>query len=430
MRKLLIVDPTLESHEGHSYNYDSAIFSAARSKFDAVELYGDVGFRDAGPGALPCQPVLNRLPFNAAKRWAHTALHLMGREIPESVPFTPQNSSFSGAWGTTVRLAKYLRARDLDRMVRSIIAGHPGSHELHVLFQHTRVDELLVADSLRRRPPEGTIHVHLVLRHVPELYDARIFGKRGLASTLRDLAVSSQPRFHLLTDSERLSDSYRSLGIVKVDTLPVPIVLPEEEFVPVHPTRMDVSFLGAPRVEKGFCELPSLVARLPRTIGGRTIRAAIQVTRVCRDPRVRATVAELRRLKDSLPSGHLELLESPAPLSVYYEWVRTSGVIALPYISEKYNASTSGVFIEAISLGVPVLAPANSWMSDVISETERKHHLRIGETFTGLDELPDLVARMAERIAEYRISVQRFSRTWRQIHSPVACVDAIIAAAA
>ena len=215
-----------------------------------------------------------------------------------------------------------------------------------------------------------------------------------------------------------------------MDTLPVPIVLPEEEFVPAHPARMDVSFLGAPRVEKGFCELPSLVARLPRVAGGRTIRAAIQVTRASRDPRVRATIAELRRLKESLPSGHLELLESPAPLSVYYEWVRTAGVIALPYISEKYNASTSGVFIEAISLGVPVLAPANSWMSDVISETERKHHLRIGETFTGLDELPDLVARMAERIAEYRISVQRFSRTWRQIHCPEACVDAIIAAAA
>ena len=46
MRKLLIVDPTLESLEGHSYNYDRAIFGAAQSKFDEVVLYADLGFQD------------------------------------------------------------------------------------------------------------------------------------------------------------------------------------------------------------------------------------------------------------------------------------------------------------------------------------------------------------------------------------------------
>ncbi len=32
MRKLLIVDPSLESLEGHSYNYDRAILGAAQGK--------------------------------------------------------------------------------------------------------------------------------------------------------------------------------------------------------------------------------------------------------------------------------------------------------------------------------------------------------------------------------------------------------------
>ena len=39
MRKLLIVDPSLESLEGHSYNYDRAILGAAQGK----QLPHDVG---------------------------------------------------------------------------------------------------------------------------------------------------------------------------------------------------------------------------------------------------------------------------------------------------------------------------------------------------------------------------------------------------
>lgn len=36
MRKLLIVDPTLVSLEGHSYNYGRAIFGAAREEFPVL----------------------------------------------------------------------------------------------------------------------------------------------------------------------------------------------------------------------------------------------------------------------------------------------------------------------------------------------------------------------------------------------------------
>jgi len=431
MRKLLIVDPTLESLEGHSYNYDRAIFGAAQSKFDEVVLYADLGFHDGSPQAIPCKPVLNRLPFNALKRWVRQRLHPFTRTSREGDTGVRHAPDSLNLWGWLIRLAKRLRARDLEGSVRSIIAQQGGEHvELHVFFQNTRIDELLVADRLRTSAPPGAVYLYLVVRHSPELCNARFFDYAEFGSLLRRLAASRSPRVSFLTDSERLSAEYRALGLGRVGTLPVPILLPDEEPAPANPARVDVSFLGASRVEKGFCELPALVARLPRKAGGRAVRAVVQVPRDSADPRVRATVAELRRLENALPQGALELRDSPVPMPVYYGWVRSAGVVALPYLSDKYNASTSGIFVEAISFGVPVLAPANSWMSDVIADTERVHGLRIGETFVKLEELPALVARMAEGIGCYRADVRRFSKLWRQTHNPGACVDAMLTAAA
>lgn len=430
MRKLLIVDPTLVSLEGHSYNYDRAIFGAARNRFDNVALYADLGFRDVSPQALPCRPVLNRLPINLLKRWVSALLHFFGRKFPESTAAGPHAPVVPGVWGWVIRLGKRLRARDLEASVRAIIAEQGGAHdELHLLFQHARIDELLVADRLRTSALPGTVYLHLVLRHSPEICNARFFSDAEFASLLKRLEASRGPRVRYLTDSERLGAEYRALGLGNVGTLPVPILLPEQEPAPADPARVDVSFLGASREEKGFCELPALVARLPREAGGRAVRAVVQVTRDSAEPRVRAAVAALRRLEKTLPQGALELRDSPVPMPVYYGWVRSAGVVALPYLSAKYNASTSGIFVEAICFGVPVLAPSNSWMSDVIADTKRVHGLWIGETFAQLEEFPALVARMAEGIERYRADVRRFSKLWRRTHNPGACVEAMLATA-
>jgi hypothetical protein len=424
MRKLLIVDPTLDSLEGHSYNYDRAIYGAAQSRFDEVVLYADRAFRDHSPQAVPCRPVLNRLPFNALKRWARLFLHASDPASRQGTADARDVSDSLNLWGWMLRLAKRLRAHDLEGSVRSIIAQRAGAgEELHVFFQNARIDELLVADRLCARAPAGTVHLHLLFRHSPELCNARFFDDLEFVSLLRRVAASRSPRVSLLTDSERLSAEYRTLGLGKVGTLPVPIALPEQEPAPTDAARVSVSFLGAARVEKGFCELPQLIARLPREAGASVVQTTVQVPRESSDPRIGDTVAELRRLAQALPQGALDLRDSPVPMATYYDWVRSAGIVALPYLSAKYNASTSGIFVEAICFGVPVIVPSNSWMSDVIVGTEREHGLRIGEMFSTLEEFPALVARMA-------LNLRRFAKLWRRTHNPTACVEAMLAIAA
>lgn len=437
MRKLLIVDPTLVSLEGHSYNYDRAIFGAARAHFDEVVLYTGRGFRAPPGDDLVYRPILNRLPLERLKRTVNAVFHLLGRKQDASAP--PDAAAVSHAtvvpnvWHWLIHLAKRLRARDLEASLRQILSEHTRSDpgDLHVFLQHVHLHDLLVADRLRGNfaGQAAAVHLDLVLRYSPELVNAGYLRDEDFAALLVRISKSAAPQVHLLTDSERLSAEYRALGVNRVTTLPVPILLPESETSVDSGTAIEVSFLGSSRVEKGFCELPALLRALPHDVGGREIRAAVQITRDSTDPRVRAAVEDLRVLQRASPES-LELLDSPVSMRVYYDWVARSGIMALPYLSQKYNASTSGIFVEAICFGVPVLCPANSWMSDMIEEAQREHGLRIGEVFTGLEQIPAIVGNMASDLARYRADVKQFSAIWRQTHNPESCVKVLLSATA
>jgi hypothetical protein len=103
-------------------------------------------------------------------------------------------------------------------------------------------------------------------------------------------------------------------------------------------------------------------------------------------------------------------------------------LLAMPYLSKKYNASTSGIFVEGVCLGIPVLCPCDSWMSDEIEAAEKHYGLKIGRTFRELDDFPSLVETIAGHMDQYKGDVAKFAAIWRQKHNPSACIDVVIRA--
>jgi len=411
MRKLLIVDPSLQSLEGHSYNYDLAIYQAARAHFDEVVLYADRAFRDPSRAIGHYRPVLNRLRIDRLKKSVNSLFHFFGRR-KKGEATAAHSTIVPGVPSWMVGLAKWLRARDLAASLQGILREHAAADELHIFIQHAHLSELQLAGRWRNQA-----RLHLVLRYSPELVNNGQMSEARFSALLARLAPSA----HLYTDSERLSAQYRAAGAKKVSTLPVPIVLPESS-APPQRDMTRVAFLGSSRVEKGYCELPRLIEELPRELG-----ATVQVTVDSADPRIRETTRELEVLARRLPPGRLELLESPVPIGIYYGWVQRAGIVALPYLSKKYNASTSGILVEALCFGVPVICPADSWMADVVAEAAREG-LRIGEIVASLDEIPDAAARIAASIPQYRESVRRFAVNWRRRHNPDECVKLLLSA--
>jgi glycosyltransferase involved in cell wall biosynthesis len=417
MRKLLIVDPSLQSLEGHSYNYDLAIYQAAGRRFDEVVVYADRQFRDASGRMRHCRAILNRLRVDHFKRLVNSVFHRWNRK--PAAGDAAHSTVVPGVWSWTIRFAKWLRAIDLQMSLHAIIREHGPGDELHVFIQHAHLSELQLAGRWNENA-----HLHLVLRYSPDLVN----NGQLPAESFRSMLCSLGPLVHLYTDSGRLSAEYGALGARGVTTLPVPILLPES-IAPAEGSMIKLAFLGSPRVEKGFCELPRLIERLPRESNGRTIGAMVQVNADSADPRIREAAQSLANAASRLPPGTVELLPSPAPADTYYGWMARAGIVALPYLSKKYNASTSGIFVEALCFGVPVICPAESWMADVVDEAQQQR-LRIGEVVATMDEIPAAAARIAGALPEYRDAVRRFAAQWRRIHNPEECVRRLLGAAA
>jgi glycosyltransferase involved in cell wall biosynthesis len=70
------------------------------------------------------------------------------------------------------------------------------------------------------------------------------------------------------------------------------------------------------------------------------------------------------------PPGQMKIDVAVGPLSDvdYIARLSQSKVVLLPYRAEKYAVRGSGVAAEAFGYGVPIVAPANSWMSDRLGE--------------------------------------------------------------
>lgn len=422
MRKLLIVDPSLISLEGHSYNYDVAIYEAAKRVFDAVRVYADLGFRDPSGRLGDVQAVLNRLRIDRLKGLANRLFH---RRNEESSGDSAHATVVPGVWPWLIDLAKWLRAKDLGASLRTILRREQGpGDEIHVFFQHAHFSELVLASRMK-----DPVHLHLVLRYSPELVNSGRMPKENFGALLKALGRSASPRVHLYTDSERLSREYAALGAGDVHTLPVPILVPSGAAQPSGDAQtVRVSFLGAARVEKGFAELARLVERFPREAAGRKVSTLVQVSSRSPDPRVQEATRELASLAARMP-GALELVESPVAMDRYYGLVAGSGIVVLPYLSAKYNASTSGIFVEALCFGVPVICPAESWMADVIAEAERRRGLKIGEAVGSIGEIPAAIGKIAAAFPAYREAVRRFAGFWRETHNADACVRVLLAAA-
>jgi glycosyltransferase involved in cell wall biosynthesis len=421
LKTLLIIDPTLKSFEGHSWNYDRAIFESCLQIFPQVELFSDRRF-DVGTADIPVHAVLNRIDMDLLKRWSNT---LFSRLLPTRRAGNERHASVAAETPSVLlRAALWLRQWDLAQRVETILKAGAGSGPQHVLFQHAFISELLLARKWLGRRDRSRLCFHLILRYSPSLIKTDQLGNEQFGGLLRAVTSASTGNTRLYTDSERVAYEFRRDFNVSVTTLPIPVRLNHSAgLLPQSTSTREVTlgFLGSPRTDKGFDHLPSLLEQLPAMIGGRRIVALVQITRTSPDPRVRKAVARLRELMsqgDDAPGPRVELVEGPAPTEEYFSWFSRASVIVLPYVSEKYASSTSGILVEALLMGVPVIVRGNSWMGDQVIEARNASHLVVGELFDTSQGLHDAVERVTMSIDEYRHSAAKYRSVFSARHNP------------
>ncbi len=186
---------------------------------------------------------------------------------------------------------------------------------------------------------------------------------------VKTLAPGVDVRFY--TDTDELTAQYELLGVYPFSTLPVPVDAPAEVPPPTERV-LTIGYLGDARDEKGFQHLPRLVeAFAPRPDERARVRFLFQAN--FNVPQGEPGSRYARSLLEQHDGDLIELVHGPFDSAEYNALLRRMDIVLIPYAAESYSARSSGVLMEALSAGKPVLIPCASWMAGVVEPARRRH---------------------------------------------------------
>ena len=162
------------------------------------------------------------------------------------------------------------------------------------------------------------------------------------------------------TDSAELTRQYEGLGTFRFHTLSIPHTYSARD-PSDHEGPLRVTYLGDARREKGYHLLPRIVADLrPEALAGK-LRFVFQSNYNVPGGEPEAVVA--RGQLESFPESMVSLYKQALPTADYKALLLSSDITILPYDRSSYGARSSGVLVESLAAGIPVIVPAGTWLS-------------------------------------------------------------------
>ncbi|MGX9962814.1 glycosyltransferase [Roseomonas sp. F4] len=336
-----VVDPNLRDFLGHHASYDHAVAEAAdRAGYDAVVL-GHAAMDGTGSGLVGSAWLV---PAFADDIWAQD--------------------------GSTSRLGRWRDRRRRNRGFREALEQHLPKRMPHgsVILAHMVTDRQIggLADVAAALPPG--VRLVVLLRYQARFYQ-RPTARRAFRRFERLAARGADIR--LATDSDRLSARIGRLTTLAVDTLPIPhapadIALPDPS--PDRP--LTFASLGNARGEKGFAEILTVARRLAALPGtGQGLHFLLQANDP--SPDVAAALRDFR----AHPTANVTLLDNALDHAGYEALLAGADVVLAPYRREVYEDRTSGVALEAVATGRPLICTRGTWLSDLLERHGAGQHI-------------------------------------------------------
>ncbi len=418
---LLIFDPTLRSSDGHSRNYDFAVAETARDIFDSVVIFADAAFTEPPPPGVMLRVIAESPLMNTLRA---TVRRVLPRTNSAALPNAPAGS-FPGP---LQRVWKGLRARGLAYSLARALGelGRARTDWVHIFIQQADLYEIAAVDAFRARYGRSAgarVTFHLLTRHDPEITRARQEDLTAFRARLLRLSRAASPRVRFHTDSTAVADGFQALTEHQVPWTVVPIPVSRKASharlnKPKRPqNRVRICMLGSPRMERGFGTLQALIPSFPGYFSDCRVCFAVQVDRRSVDPNVGHTIRWLDDYarQNAPATPELELLNGPAADEIYFSWLGATDILVAPYTSIKYRQSTSGVFVEALHLGIPSIVMQGTWAARIVaSATDRG--LQIGEIAETLNVIPQLAQQIWSAHSRYRADLAIFGDHWKREH--------------
>lgn len=176
---------------------------------------------------------------------------------------------------------------------------------------------------------------------------------------LRKYAIR-QPNLVILGPTESAVEAFRQAGFPDVRVVPYPIT-PREQSDNDTPFR-HLLFAGIARQDKGIGKVVDLVAHLARQ--GSDLPLLIQASADHRQRFDDKTAQDIQRL-EGIRYPNLKLIEAALPQDDYLAQFE-GGICLQPYDAADFADRISGISLDGLSSGAPLVVPAGTWMARVV----------------------------------------------------------------
>lgn len=178
---------------------------------------------------------------------------------------------------------------------------------------------------------------------------------------LRKIA-GRQPNIGIIGSTQMVADPFRECGFPNVSIAPIPI---DSSGGPVSPSGSPfrhILFAGAARQDKGISRVVDLAASLDSR--GEKIRMHVQVSPDHYEKYDAATMSDVERLR-AVRYPHLQIVGRTLAKEEYRDMFK--GAICLqPYDRGEYIDRASGVTLDALAAGCPIVATSGTWMGKIV----------------------------------------------------------------
>lgn len=234
-----------------------------------------------------------------------------------------------------------------------------------------------------------------------------------LKYALRSYAgLIARGRARFVTDSARLATEYRLLCGIAPDVWPSPRVAAYDDLAADdRPADAPVTFscLGPARFEKGIDVMQDAIKAYRAAHPDGKARFVIQWNAPIHDAAGALYEPDAALRADP----HVTLIEHSMSSEAYDAAVASADVMLLPYRRASYFARISGVAVEAVTAGVPVIYTRDTWCEDIVREVGAGKGVDDGD----VAELCAAIAEMTVDYATYRSEARAQARKARDSHS-------------
>ncbi|MCO8123891.1 hypothetical protein NHH03_19250 [Stieleria sp. TO1_6] len=429
--RILLMDDNVRDIGGHYLELASLLADGARELGYAPQLVTNRSLLTRNPDALS-DPRLVGVPVDArfqVRRMENWSLGVDGpSRLPRDLDAKPTGGTAATRLIQTIcdyacrpqrRPAAMLNSW-ADDFVAAVQEFDPGPQDQIVVNTGGDFQMLALAAAINRldeqtQPGPLSIHVifHFAVFESRPTERAQAFGQQ-ISAALNQIGEHA---VHIHATTESLAHQLAAVAVT-ANPIPYPTRIYPSHNQSVKSPRRKIVLAGVPRAEKGRDEIKRLLSSLESSeLRSGRYQWSMQLGPKRWQRMIPDSMHDLyqQATQTNDDDSALQILQGNLNSRDYHLWLDSADIGLFLYDPQRYVARCSGVLLEMMIRGVPVIVPQGCWLADQVDAAGRRNP--IGWIYQSPAQIPEILKAVDQQWEQVASNCQLHGQRLKSIHS-------------